>query len=61
VLGLRGAELANIQCHTIRTKVLKIGARVVISTHRIVIHLSNSYPYQNLFHRVLLRIQAAYP
>ena len=60
-VGLRGSELENSQCHTIRTKVLKIGARVVTSTRRVVIHLASGYPYQDLFRRTLLRIQAAYP
>jgi hypothetical protein len=60
-VGLRGTELENSQCHTIRTKVLKIGARVVTSTRRIVVHLASGYPYQDLFRRALLRIQAAYP
>jgi len=60
-VGLRGTELENSQCHTIRTKVLKIGARVVTTTRRVVIHLASGYPYQDLFHRCLARIQAAYP
>jgi hypothetical protein len=60
-VGLRGSELANSQCHTIRAKVLKIGARVITSTRRVVIHLASGYPYQDLFRRALLRIQAAYP
>jgi hypothetical protein len=60
-VGLRGSELANSQCHTIRTKVLKIGARVVTTTRRLVVHLAGCYPYQDLFRRALLRIQAAYP
>ena len=60
-VALPGSELARSQCHTIRTKLLKIGARVVVSTRRVVIHLASGYPYQNLFHRALQRIQTAYP
>jgi hypothetical protein len=60
-VGLRGTELEKSQCHTIRTKVLKIGARVVISTRRVVVHLASGYPYQDLFRRALFQIQAAYP
>ena len=60
-VALPGSELARSQCHTIRTKLLKIGARVVVSTRRVVIHLASGYPYQDLFHRALLRIQTAYP
>jgi len=60
-LALAGGELACAQCHTIRTKVLKIGARVVVSTRRIVVHLASGYPYQDLYQRALYRIQAAVP
>ncbi len=60
-IALAGSELANSQCHTIRTKTLKIGARVVVSTRRIVVHLASGYPYQQLFVRAFHRIQAAFP
>jgi hypothetical protein len=59
VRALCHGELARAQCHTIRTKVLKIGARVVISTRRIVVHISSGYPYQHLFSRAVHAIQAA--
>ena len=60
-VGLAGSELEHSQCHTIRSKLLKIGARVVVSMRRIVVHLASGYPHQDLFRRSLLRIQAAYP
>ena len=60
-VALAGSELATCQCHTIRTKLLKLGARVVFSTRRIVVHLATGYPYQHLFRRSLLRIQSAFP
>ena len=60
-LALTDGELARAQCHTIRTKVLKIGARVVTSTRRIVVHLASGYPYQDLYQRALYRIQTAVP
>ena len=60
-VALGGSELASSQCHTIRTKLLKIGARVALSTRRIVVHLAPGYPYQQLFRRSLLRIQTAFP
>jgi hypothetical protein len=59
VRGLHDGELARAQCHTIRSKVLKIGARVVVSTRRIVVHISSGYPYQELFNRALQHIQGA--
>ena len=59
--ALRGTELERAQCHTIRTKILKIGARVVVSTRRIVVHLACGYPYQHLYRQTLYRLQAAVP
>jgi hypothetical protein len=60
-VALVGTELARCQCHTIRTKFLKIGARVVVSVRRVVVHLASGYPYQELFARSLSRIQEAFP
>jgi len=58
-IALTDTELARAQCHTIRLKLLKIGARVTVSVRRIVIHMASGYPYQSLFHTALARIQAA--
>jgi hypothetical protein len=56
--GLADTELANAQVGTIRNKILKIGARVVCSVRRIVLHLSGGYPFKNLFIHVLARLSA---
>jgi hypothetical protein len=56
-----GPEFARAQCHSIRAKVLKIGARVVVSTRRVVVHLASGYPYQDHFATSLSRIQEAFP
>ncbi len=54
---LADTELAHAQVDTIRLKLLKIGARVVCSVRRIVIHLAEGYPLQNLFARILGRLR----
>lgn len=54
--GLADTELANAQVGTIRIKLLKIGARIVCSVRRIVIHLAGGYPFKNLFIRILTRL-----
>ena len=59
-VALKGTELARAQCHTIRLKLLKIGARVTISVRRIVIHMAGGYPHQALFQKVLTRIQSVH-
>jgi hypothetical protein len=50
--GLRGTEMAQAQCGTIRTKLLKIGAVVRVSVRRVVVALSEACPSQEVFARV---------
>jgi hypothetical protein len=56
--ALRETELAQAQVDTIRLKLLKIGARVVCSVRRVVIHLAEGYPLKELFARILGRLHA---
>lgn len=51
--GLAGTEMAPARCDTIRLKLLKIGAVVRVTVRRVWVSLSGSYPYQELFRRVL--------
>jgi len=53
---LAGTELAKAQVTTIRTKLIKIAARVVVSARRVVLHLSSSCPLQPLFRRLAHRL-----
>ena len=46
--ALQGTELAKAQCQTIRLKLFKIGARIVKSVRRIILHLATGYPYQEI-------------
>lgn len=55
---LADTELSNAQVDTIRLKLLKIGARIVCSVRRIVIHLAGSYPFKHIFAHVLSRLWA---
>src|SRR5271168_1415646 len=48
-LGLKGTEWAEAQVDTIRLKLFKIGAIVRISIRRIVLELSSTYPWKDLF------------
>jgi hypothetical protein len=57
-LGLAGTDMAKAQANTIRTKMLKIAARVQLSVRRIVFQMPSSFPYQDLFrlvHQALLK------
>ena len=50
--ALAGTELAEAQVGTIRLKLFKVAARVVVSARRVVFHLASSYPYQAVFRAV---------
>jgi hypothetical protein len=59
-IGLKGTELAGAQCSTIRSKLLKIGALVLISYRRIWIRCASGCPYQTLFNRVFENLRRHY-
>lgn len=47
--ALRGTELAEATCQTIRLKLLKVGGLVRISHRRVAVNLSTGYAYRELF------------
>ena len=55
-LGLQGTELARAQCHTIREKMLKIGAQVRITVRRIWVAMASGCPYAEVFEQVYRRL-----
>ena len=59
--GLKGTEMATAHVGTIRTKLLKIGGRIRVTARRIVLSLSEGYPYQELFWRVLHNLRREHP
>jgi len=58
---LSATELARAQVGTIRLRLLKVAARVVVSARRVVFHLASSYPYQDVFRAVYERLTAGPP
>jgi hypothetical protein len=54
---LKDTELADAQTQTIRLKLFKVAARVTYSVRRVVFHLCSSYPYQELFLRIVHRLK----
>jgi hypothetical protein len=60
-LELKGTELARAQCGSIRLKLLKIGAQARISVRRVWVSFSESYPYTELFRKVLHNLRALPP
>ena len=51
-LGLKGTELAEAQVSTIRTKLLKIGARIRVTVRKVWVSMASSYPWQELYRQV---------
>jgi Transposase DDE domain group 1 len=46
---------------TIRLKLFKVAARVMVSVRRVVFHLASSYPYQEVFRAVYERVTGQPP
>jgi hypothetical protein len=60
-LRLRAAGTAcdRAQVRTLRERLLKLGARVLVSVRRVVVHLPTSFPFLPAFRRVALALGAA--
>ena len=59
-LGLAGTASARVQVSILRERFLKLGARVITSVRRIVLHLPRSFPYLASFHRLALSLGAGF-
>jgi hypothetical protein len=55
-LGLARTASARAQVCTLRQRFLKVGARVVASVRRIVLHLPRYFPYREDFHHLAARL-----
>ena len=51
-LGLKGTEMSQSLCSTIRLKLFKIGAIVRVSVRRVHLAMSSAYPYPTLYNKV---------
>jgi hypothetical protein len=60
-LRLRAAhtDCARAQVWTLRERLLKLGARVVVSVRRVVLHLPASFPFLSAFQQVALALGAS--
>jgi hypothetical protein len=56
-LGLKNTEMEQAQVSTIRTRLLKIGARVRVSVRRVCLSMAAGYPWKSLFAQVLANLQ----
>jgi hypothetical protein len=51
--GLAGTELANAQAGTIRVKLLKVAARVLVRCRGVRVQLPTSYPWQGVWRKLV--------
>lgn len=51
-IALKGTELAEAECSTIRNKIFKIGASVFFGIRKIHFHFSSAYPFSELFKKI---------
>ena len=58
-LRAAGTGCARAQVWTLREQLLKLGARVLVSVRRVVVHLPASFPFLPVFRTVALRLGAA--
>src|ERR1700730_2406455 len=57
-LHLSPTRHAWAQVSTLREHFLKLGAQVIVTVRRIVVHLPRSFPYRDSFHRLALSLGA---
>lgn len=58
-LGLQGTALAKAQCHTLRLKLLKIGAQVRVTVRKVWVSLASGSPYAATFAQTYQNLLAA--
>ena len=57
-LHLSPTRHARAQVSTLREHFLKLGAQVIVSVRRIVLHLPQAFPYRDSFHLLALSLGA---
>ena len=57
-LRARRTNCSRAQVWTLRERLLKIGAHVVVSARRIVLHLPSSFPFLDSWNRIALSLGA---
>jgi len=57
-IGLAGTDMAQALCSTIRTRLLKIGARIRVTVRRIWVAMAQACPYAQLFRRAVANLRS---
>jgi len=57
-VGLAGTDMAQALCSTIRTRLLKIGARIRVTVRRIWVAMAQACPHAQLFRRAVANLRS---
>ena len=57
-VGLKGTDMAQALCSTIRTRLLKIGARVRVTVRKIWVAMAQACPYAAVFRRAVANLRS---
>jgi hypothetical protein len=57
-VGLAGTDMAHALCSTIRTRLLKIGARIRVTVRKIWVAMAQACPYAQLFRRIVANLRS---
>ena len=57
-IGLKGTEMAQALCCTIRTRLLKIGARIKVTVRKVWVAMAQACPYAKLFRLAVVNLRA---
>jgi hypothetical protein len=57
-LRLARTDCARAQVSTLRQRFLKLGVQVIATVRRVVLHLPQTFPYRDSFHRLALSLGA---
>ena len=60
-LALRGTQMAKAQCHTIRLKLLKIGAQIRATARKVWVSFAEGYPYREVFVKAFANLDGVMP
>ena len=56
--ALKGTDWVKKQCSTLQVNLIKIGAVITRNTRKVRIHLSSSYPHQDIFEHAYLNLMS---
>jgi hypothetical protein len=57
-LGLKGTQMAAVQCNTIRLELLYVGTHVEITVRKVWLFFADGYPYGDPFYQAVKTLES---